>query len=311
VRVFVAGATGVIGRVLLPLLVEAGHDVIGMTRTPERVRELEGVGAAAVVCDAFDRAGLREAVAVARPSVVVHELTDLPSAIDSHRLRDQLARNVRIRREGTRNLTDAAVEAGAQRLVAQSDAFAYAPEGDLVKDETARLDEGAGRDWRPSVEAVLELERLATGSVLEAVVLRYGYLYGPGTAYAADGAVADLVGRRGQPIVGRGTGIFSFVHVEDAARATALAVERGSPGVYNVVDDDPAAIRDWLPAYAAALGAPAPRRVSRLLVRLSAGRYAAESATEHRGASNARAKRELGWSLLYPSWREGFRTALG
>jgi nucleoside-diphosphate-sugar epimerase len=218
---------------------------------------------------------------------------------------------VRIRREGTRNLTDAAVEAGAQRLVAQSDAFAYAPEGDLVKDETARLDEGAGRDWRPSVEAVLELERLATGSVLEAVVLRYGYLYGPGTAYAADGAVADLVGRRGQPIVGRGTGIFSFVHVEDAARATALAVERGSPGVYNVVDDDPAAIRDWLPAYAAALGAPAPRRVSRLLVRLSAGRYAAESATEHRGASNARAKRELGWSLLYPSWREGFRTALG
>lgn len=310
-RVFVAGATGVIGRFLVPLLVQGGHDVVAMTRSPEKVGDLEAFGADAVVCDVFDRTGLRETLAVGRPSVVVHELTDLPPAIDSHSIRDQLARNVRIRREGTRNLVDAAVEAGAQRLVAQSDAFAYAPEGALVKDEAARLDEGAARDWRPSVEAVLELERLASESALEAVVLRYGYLYGPGTAYAADGTVADLVRRRGKPIVGRGTGIFSFVHVEDAARATALAVERGSPGVYNIVDDEPAAVRDWLPAYAAALGAPAPRRVPRLLVRLSAGRTAAESATEHRGASNARAKRELGWRPLYPSWRQGFRTALG
>jgi nucleoside-diphosphate-sugar epimerase len=310
-RIFVAGATGVIGRRLVPLLLEAGHEVAGMTRKLERGRELEQVGAEPVVCDVFDRAGLREAVAVSRPSVVVDELTDMPRWIDPHRMRQQLARNVRIQREGTRNLVDAGGEAGAQRFVGQSLAYAYAPRGELVKDEEAPLYLDAPGDWRPTVEAVLELERLVTESPLEGLVLRYGYFYGPGTAYASDGAYADLVRRRGLPLVGRASGVFSFVHVDDAARATALAVEHGPAGIYNVVDDDPAPLRDWLPAYAEALGAKPPRRAPRLLVRLSAGRYAAEHATEHRGASNARAKRELGWRLLYPSWREGFRTGLG
>jgi nucleoside-diphosphate-sugar epimerase len=310
VRVFVAGATGIVGRELLPLLVEAGHEVTGMTRSPEKAFQLEALGAEPMVCDAFDRAGLREALVVARPAVVVHELSDLPPVVDPYRMRRQLEPNVRLRREGTRNLVDAAAEAGAQRLVAQSMAFGYAPEGNLVKDEDAPLYEAAPREWRPSVEAVLELERIVAASPLEGLVLRYGYLYGRGTAYASDGAYADLVRRRGLPLVGGGTGVFSFVHVEDAARATALAVERGAAGVYNVVDDDPAPLSEWLPAYAQALGAKRPRRLPRLLVRLSAGRFAAQHATEHRGASNARAKQELGWQPCYPSWREGFRSAL-
>jgi 2-alkyl-3-oxoalkanoate reductase len=310
-RIFVAGATGVIGRRLVPLLVAAGHEVVGMTRKPERADNLQELGAEPVVCDVFDRTGLREAVAVSRPSVVVHELTDLPPWIDSHRMREQLAPNVRIRREGTRNLVDAAREAGAQRFVSQSIAFAYAPQGGLVKHEDAPLYVDAPRDWRPTVEAVVELEQLVVESPFEGLVLRYGYLYGPGTAYASDGAYADLVRRRGVPFVGHASGIFSFVHVDDACRATALAAEHGPAGIYNVVDDDPAPLRDWLPAYAEALGAKPPRRAPRLLVRLSAGRYAAEHATQHRGASNARAKRALGWRPLYPSWREGFRTGLG
>jgi nucleoside-diphosphate-sugar epimerase len=311
VRIFVAGATGVIGRSLVPLLVAAGHEVMGMTRTSERARELEETGAEPVVCDVFDRSGLREAVAVARPSVVVHELSELPPGIDHYRLREQLAPDARIRREGTRNLVDAAVDAGAQRFVVQSLAFTYAPEGELVKDENARLYDDAPGDWRPTVEASLELERLVGESPLEGVVLRYGYLYGPGTAYASDGACADLVRRRGLPLVGRASGVFSFIHVDDAALATALAVEHGAAGIYNVVDDDPAPLREWLPVYAEALGAKPPRRAPRLLVRLSAGRYAAEYSTEHRGASNARAKEELGWRPRYPSWREGFLAGFG
>ena len=310
-RIFVAGATGVIGRRVVSLLVGAGHAVTGMTRSPERAEALRAQGAEPVVCDAFDATGLGEAVAAVEPEVVVHELTELPNALDPRRMREQLAGNARIRREGTRNLVEAARAARARRLVAQSIAFAYAPEGEPVKSEGAPLDLDAPPEWRPTVEAVAELERLVTeADGLDGLVLRYGYFYGPETPYARDGAVAGLVRKRRFPIVGRGSGVFSFVHVDDAATATVAAVGRGAPGIYNVVDDEPAPVSEWLPAYAEVIGAPPPGRAPAFVARLLAGRYAVYAATKSRGASNAKAKRELAWELRYPSWRQGFRAEL-
>jgi 2-alkyl-3-oxoalkanoate reductase len=307
VRVFVAGATGVIGSRLVPMSVEAGHEVTGMTRSPERAKGLRALGAEPVVCDALDREALREAVAAARPEVVVHELTALPRAMDPRKMAGQLAANDLLRREGTRNLVAAALAAGARRIAAQSIAFAYAPSGTTVKTEEDPLYLDAPWPWRRTVGAVSELERLVTQTDgIEGVVLRYGHLYGPGTAYASDGAMAELVRKRGFPIGGDGAGVLSFVHVDDAARATVLALERGEPGIYNVVDDEPVAVREWLPAYAKALGARPPRHVPKLLLRLLAGRYAVHLATEARGASNAKAKRGFKWQPQYPSWRDGF-----
>jgi nucleoside-diphosphate-sugar epimerase len=311
-RVFVAGATGVIGRRLVPRLIEAGHTVTVMTRNLSRAKGLAFLGAEPVACDVYDVKGLEAALGKAKPDVVVHQLTALPKAIDPRKLEEQLAANDRIRVEGTRNLVRAAALAGARRMVAQSIAFVYTPEGGPVKDEDAPLWLDAPWPWRRSVEAVAELERrvMSAGGV-EGVVLRYGYFYGPGTAYAADGSVADLVRTRQFPIAGRGSGVFSFVHVDDAASATVSALEHGQPGIYNIVDDEPSPVRDWLPVYAKALGAPAPRKVPAFLARLMAGRYGLYYMTEQRGASNERAKWELGWSPAFPTWRTGFQEALG
>jgi nucleoside-diphosphate-sugar epimerase len=311
VKVFVAGATGVIGRRLVPMLVEEGHDVVGMTRSQERSGVLREAGAEPVVCDVFDLDRLRESVLAAAPEVVVHQLTDLPAAIDPRRVSEQMVGNDRVRTEGTANLVSAARAAGARRVVAQSIAFAYAPVGGPAKEEEDPLFLDAPEPWSRSVRAVDELERTVTGTEgIEGVVLRYGFFYGPGSSYASDGSLAREVRRRRLPIVGRGGGIFSFVHVDDAAGASVLALKRGSPNVYNVVDDDPAPQREWLPRYAQALGAKKPFRVPKLLARLVAGQYAVMLATELRGASNARAKRELGWSPRYPSWRDGFAASL-
>jgi nucleoside-diphosphate-sugar epimerase len=310
-RIFVAGATGAIGRRLVPMLVAGGHDVTGMTRSPNRARDLEAAGAAAVVGDVFDREGLVEAVLAARPDVVVHELTDLPATIRPRRVAQDLAGNDRVRREGTPNLVAAAQAASAQALVAQSIAFAYVPDGDEVADETAPLAVDAPGPWGDSVRAVRSLET----SVLEAeglrgAVLRYGYLYGPGTAYDPDGgSTAEMVAKRRFPIVGAGNGVFSFVHVDDAAQATVAAIEGDTRGTFNVVDDEPAPLREWLPVYAGALGAKPPRHVPAWLARLAAGPFAVAFATQGRGASNARARSELGWTPSYPSWRTGFLAA--
>ncbi len=218
-----------------------------------------------------------------------------------------------MRREGTRNLVRAAVGAGARRLVAQSIAFVYAPSGPSVVDEEHPLWHGAPRPFGAAVAAVDELERsvLDPGTGLEGVVLRYGFFYGPGTSYASDGYLAGEVRRRRFPRIGRGAGVFSFIHVDDAASATVAGLDRGSPGAYNVVDDDPAPMSEWLPYYATTLGAKPPLRVPKLVARLVAGAYAVMLATELRGASNARAKRELAWEPRHPSWRAGFRDALG
>jgi 2-alkyl-3-oxoalkanoate reductase len=308
-RVFVAGASGAIGRPLVRQLLEAGHEVTGMTRRPERAEEIRAAGAGAVVCDVFDAEALRAAAMAAAPEAVVHLLTALPARFNPRS--DYLAPTNRIRVEGTRNLVAAAQAAGARRLVAESVALFYRPQGGWVKDEDAPLNEDARGHFGAALEALAALERqvLAAGGI-EGVVLRCGWLYGPGTWYDRGGSQAEDVLKRRSPIVGKGTGTFSFVHVDDAAAAAAAAVERGAAGIYNVADDEPAPLSEWLPLYAEALGAKPPRRVPAWLARLVAGRATAEGALEMRGAANAKAKRELGWEPAHPSWRQGFRDSL-
>jgi nucleoside-diphosphate-sugar epimerase len=312
VKIFFAGATGVLGRRILPLLIEANHEVAAMTRSESKAEALRSAGATPVVCDVFDAGSLRDAVVAASPEVVLHELTDLPPNIDPRKADEQTAGNDRIRTEGTRNLVDAAVAAGARRVVAQSIAFAYAPVGGPIKSEEDPLFDDAPWPFSRSVEALHALDAAVTQTDgIEGLVLRYGFFYGPGSGYAADAYWADQVRRRRFPIVGSGRGIFSYIHVDDAASATVAAIERGRPGIYNVVDDDPAPVSEWLPAYADAVGAKKPRRVPAFIARFVAGRYAVMLATELRGASNEKAKHELGWAPRYRSWRQGFREALG
>jgi nucleoside-diphosphate-sugar epimerase len=294
------------------MLLDAGHEVTAMTRREERAAELREAGTTPAVCDVFDANAVRAAVQAARPEVVVHELTDLPPNLDPRKMEEQAAGNDRIRVEGTRNLVGAAVAAGARRVVAQSIAFAYAPTGEGPKREDDPLFDEAPWPWSRSIDALHQLEDTVTRTEgIEGIVLRYGFFYGPGSSYASDGYFAREVRRRRFPIVGKGTGVFSYIHVDDAAAATVAAIERGSPGVYNVVDDDPAPMRDWVRAYAEAVGAKPPRRVPKWLARLLAGRYTAEMATTLRGASNEKAKAELGWAPRYPSWRQGLRESLG
>jgi len=298
------------GRPLVRRLLAAGHEVTGMTRREDRAPAIRAAGASAVVCDVFDAARLESALAEAAPEVVVHQLTSLPRRLDYKAKDDPLAATNRVRTEGTRNLIAAAEAAGARRLVAESVAFLYAPERGRVKDEEAPLFHGAPYPFGGAVEALADLELQVTGAEgVEGLVLRYGWLYGPGTYFDRDGSQTEEALKRRLPIVGKGTGTFSFVQVEDAATATVAAVERGAPGAYNVVDDEPAPMREWVPAFAEAIGAKPPRRVPVWLARLIAGSAAASSATQLRGASNAKAKRELGWQPSYSSWRQGFGDA--
>ena len=309
-RVFLAGATGVIGRRLLPQLVAAGHETTGMTRSPERAEQVRAAGARAAIADALDAEAVRAAVAQARPEAVIHQLTALPARIDPRRIERDFVLNDRLRSEGTRILVDAAREAGAGRVIAQSIAFAYEPgppgtihgeEDPLVKDPPS--------SFARSARAIDDLEDTVIGA--GGLVLRYGYFYGPGSAISRDGSMGQDLRRRRLPVVGRGQGVWSLLHVDDAASATVAALTRGSSGAYNVVDDDPAPVSDWLPALAQALGAPRPMRIPTVIARLLAGSYGVASMTRAQGASNALARRELGWTPAYPSWREGFLSGLG
>jgi nucleoside-diphosphate-sugar epimerase len=310
VRVFVAGATGAIGRPLVKKLLAAGHEVTGSTRSQQRAEEIHGAGAEAVTVDVFDAEALREVVAGAAPDVVVHELTALPERFEP-RKKDIYDATNRVRHEGTRNLVEAARAAGVRRFVCQSIAFGYTPRsGDVIHTEEDPLFVDAPQPFGKAMLIVEGMERqVVEGDAMEGLVLRYGWFYGPGTYFAADGTTARDVLRRRYPIPGKGSGVFSFIHVDDAAGATAAAVERGRPGVYNVVDDDPAPMSEWLPAYAQAIGAKPPFRVPLWLARLIAGKFVATMSTELRGASNDKAKRELDWQPRWPSWRDGFRDA--
>ncbi len=311
-RVFVAGATGAIGRRLVPLLVERGHDVVAMTRRRDKVDALRAAGAVPVVADALDPASVRQALDDARPDVVVHELTALSTAGSLRRFDRHFAATNELRTKGTDHLLEAARAAGARKFVAQSYAgWPYARDGDAAKTEDDPLDRRPPKHMRETLAALRHLEEAVLGAEgMEGLVLRYGALYGSGTSIAEDGGLVELVRRRRFPVLGSGDGLWSFVHVDDAATATVLAVEGGEPGIYNVVDDEPAPVRLWLPELAAAVGAPPPRRVPTLVGRLAAGEVGVSLMTQVRGASNEKAKQRLGWSPRHPSWRTGFRAAL-
>ena len=302
-RVFVAGATGAIGTRLVPQLVERGHEVVGTSRSAEKAERLRRLGAEPIVLDLLDPQAVREAVAAARPDAIVHQATALAGAGDVKHFDRSFAETNRLRTEGADALLAAAQDAGVGRFVAQSYAgWPYAREGGPVKTEDDPLDPTPVPAMRETLAAIRHLEHVVTKA--GGVALRYGGFYG-----SSDDAQLELVRKRRFPIVGDGGGVWSFVHLDDAATATVLAVERGTPGIYNIVDDEPAPAREWLPALAAAIGAKPPRRVPRWLARLLAGEAGVVLMTEVRGASNAKAKRELGWSLRYPSWRQGFADA--
>lgn len=310
-RVFVAGAAGMIGRQLVPHLLAAGHEVTGTTRSAARAASIEEQGAAAVVVDVFDAPALTRAVVDAKPDAVIHELTALPQRFDTRNTERTFGANDRIRTEGTANVLAAAQAAGAKRILAQSIAFSYAPgpPGTIHRESDPLLDGSAAGAFGRSAHAVAELERMIRGA--GGVVLRYGYIYGPATQLGAGGAMVEDLRRRRMPIVGRGEGVWSLVHVGDAAAATVAALELGEPAsAYNIVDDEPARVADWLPGLARAVGAPRPLRVPAFVARLVAGPYAVAVMTEGQGASNALAREQLDWMPRYPTWREGFQ-ALG
>jgi nucleoside-diphosphate-sugar epimerase len=312
-RIFVAGATGAIGRRLIPILVNAGHSVVGMTRSPGKASALRAAGAEAVVVDALDAGAVMAAVRKARPEVVVLQLTALPQLLDFRKIVRQFAMTNRLRTEGTDYLLAAAVEVGARHFVAQSYAgWPYARRGGLVKTELDPLDANPPAALRGTLDAIRHLEMAVTAeSRIDGIVLRYGSFYGPGNAIGEGGALLGQIRQRRVPIVGLGTGVWSFVHIDDAARATLAVIEQGNRGIYNIVDDDPARVSAWLPVLASTLGAKPPRRVPAWLARLLIGEQGVMFMTEVRGASNAKAKRELGWEPLWASWREGFAKDLG
>jgi 2-alkyl-3-oxoalkanoate reductase len=313
-RIFIAGATGALGRQLVPMLVANGHDVTGMTRSAAKQDAVRALGARPAVADALDADAVGRAVAEADPEVVVHQLTALSGEFDMRHIDRFFATTNRLRTEGTDHLLAAARAVGARRFVAQSfGGWPYARVGGPVKSESDPLDPDPPARIRPILDAIRHLEdAVGSAAPIEGIVLRYGGFYGPGTNISAD-PNADFVKpirKRQFPLVGDGGGVWSFIHITDAATATVAAIERGAPGIYNVVDDDPAPVRDWLPGLAAAVGAKPPRRVPRWLGRLLAGDAAVTMMTETRGSSNAKAKAELGWAPRYASWRTGFAEGL-
>lgn len=314
-KVFVAGATGVLGRELVPQLVAQGHDVIGMTRSESKQDLVRSLGARPVVADALDHEAVAQAVTFVEPEAIVHQLTSLSGEFDMRHIDRFFATTNRLRTEGTDNLLAAARAVGARRFVAQSFAgWPAARTGGPVKAEDAPFDPDPPKQLRAMFDAIRHLEEAVLGADwLEGVVLRYGGFYGPGTTLSADPEASQsaAIRKRQFPLVGDGGGVWSFIHVEDAAAATAVAVERAQRGIYNVVDDEPAPARDWMPELARALDAKPPRHVPRWLGRLLGGEAATLMMTEVRGASNEKAKRELGWKPRYPSWRQGFVQGLG
>ena len=311
-KVFLAGATGAVGKRLVPMLVAAGHQVVGMTRTPEKASVLRAAGAEPVVADALDGDAVRNAVMQARPAVVIHELTALAKMRDLKHFDREFEITNRLRTEGTEHLIAGAQAAGAERFVAQS--FTGWPNdrsGDRLKDESDELDTTPPEAMSRSLDAIRRLEQMVAGAAqLTGVVLRYGALYGPGTSLGEGGEMTEMVRQRKLPIFGEGTGVWSFLHIDDAAQAAMLAMERGNSGLYNIVDDEPAEVSDWLPDLARALGAKPPRHLPAWLGRLVIGDAGLSMMNSVRGSVNTKAKRLLRWQPLYPNWREGFRRGL-
>jgi nucleoside-diphosphate-sugar epimerase len=306
-RIFLAGATGALGSRLVPQLVAAGHTVVGTTRYESKADRLRFLGAEPAILDPLDAAAVTAAVRAAAPDVLVHELTALAGLSSMRKFSDGFAETNRLRTEGTDILLAAGRAAGVRRVVAQSfGGWPYARTGGPVKTETDPLDPTPAPGAASGLAAIRHLEEAVTGYG-EGLALRYGGFYGPGTSLSPDGVHTAMVRARKFPVVGDGAGIWSFCHIDDAASATVAAVERGAPGLYNVCDDEPAPVREWLPVLAAALGAPPPRHVPAWLARPLVGDQGMVMMTTGRGMSNAKAKRELDWTPAYPSWRDGFR----
>jgi nucleoside-diphosphate-sugar epimerase len=299
-RVFVAGASGAIGTRLVPQLIARGHDVIGTARSPRGIERAAALGAKPIVLDLLDGRAVRKAVLEAEPDAIVHQATALANVRFSRKLDRSFAQTNRLRRDGTDALLAAAREAGVHRFIAQSFASTrYAREGGPVKTEDDPLDPTPVAGMRETDAAMRYLDQAVTDA--GGIALRYGGFYG-----APDDGLLEPVRKRQFPIVGNGGGVSSFIHLDDAAAATVLALEHDGPAIYNIVDDEPAPVREWLPVLADALGAKPPRRFPVWLARLIAGEAGVMLGTDARGASNAKAKRELGWRLRYPSWRQGF-----
>jgi len=302
-RVFVAGATGVIGRYLVPGLIAAGHEVTASTRSPAKVGHLEAQGATPAVVDGLDRGAVLEAVAAAKPEVIVHEMTALTSLRSFRNFDKEFALTNELRTKGTDYLLEAAEKTGARRFIAQSFAgWNYARQGGMVKTEDDPLDPHPPAAAARSMAALRHVEDSVRSRAPEGIVLRYGPLYGHG----ASDMMLEALRKRQLPLVGGGAGVWSFAEVTDAAAATVAAVTRGAPGIYNVVDDEPAPVAQWLPYLASSMGAKPPMRAPAWLGRLLGGEMAIVLMTQARGVSNEKAKRELGWTPAYPSWRDGF-----
>ncbi|MFG1804944.1 NAD-dependent epimerase/dehydratase family protein [Streptomyces sp. NPDC049040] len=305
-RVVVAGATGVVGRQAVPLLAAAGHEVVALSRRPGPQR---AAGVRTVTVDALDREALAAAVREAAPDAVVHLLTAIPATVDPRKVARDFALTNRLRTEAARTLAEAAKDAGGARFLAQGLAYAYDPAPGAA-DEDAPFWRRPPKPWAASLEALETLERITAQA--DGLVLRFGHLYGPGTAFGRDGSGIGQIRARRMPVVGDGSGAFSFTHTRDAATAVVAALAHPEvTGALNIVDDEPALLRDWLPGVAALLGAPAPRKVPTVMARLAAGAWGVAYMTRLRAADNSRAKRALDWAPRHPSWREGFAAELG
>jgi 2-alkyl-3-oxoalkanoate reductase len=311
-KIFIAGASGAVGRRLLPMLARRGHSVVATTRSAQRVTQLRTLGAEPVVVDAFDRAAVVRAIESARPEVVVHQLTALAHAKSLKHFDREFAATNRLRTEGTDNLLAGARAAGVQRFIAQSfTGWTNPREGSRVKNEDDPLDPHPPHTMQQTLDAIRYLERaVSEASGVHAIVLRYGYLYGPGTSFAPGGDILEAVRSRRFPVVGSGAGVWSFVHVDDIAMATVIAAKSAPSGLYNVVDDEPAEAGTWLPELARVVGAKPPRHVPVWLARLMIGDAGVALMTQSRGSSNVKIKRAFAWQPLYRTWRDGFRRGL-
>lgn len=307
-KIFVAGATGAVGRPLVAALIKAGHSVVGLTRTASKAELIGKMGAEPVIADGLDAGAIRAVLASTRPDAVIHEMTDLTGASDLRHFDRVFATSNQLRTKGTDILLTAARETGVRRVVAQSYCgWPYARVGGAIKTEADALDPDPPAELRTTLSAIRYLEQTVTGSAQpEGIVLRYGSFYGPGTGML-ESTVLEQVRNRRTPLIGDGSGWWSFVHVDDAAAATVKAIERGKAGsIYNITDDDPAQVRDWLPTLADIIGAKRPHHLPAWIARLVAGNHLVSMMTQVRAGSNAKAKAELGWQPAHPSWRSGF-----
>lgn len=312
-KVCIAGATGVVGRRLVPMLVASGHQVTAMSRSLEKADALRKIGVETVVADGLNRDAVLQAISTVCPEIVIHQMTGLAKAKSLKKFDDEFALTNRLRVEGTDYLVEAARSSGVRRIIAQSYGnWNYERTGTALKNESDPFDPVPPTNQRKSLQAIRHCEAAVVGAHgVEGLALRYGNFYGPGTGFSLDGDLVNLVRKRQMPIIGNGAGIWCFVHVDDAASATFAAMTRGTPGVYNIVDDEPSPVAVWLPELAHTLSARPPLHFPVWLGRLAVGEVGVSMMTQIRGASNSKAKRELGWQPRYRSWREGFRTGLG